>query len=137
MSEKRLRYYDCDEILELLDGTYFHPSRDKEFPSPEIKYAAQCALLRLWNMYLIELGDDMYYYNQDIRRIVIEQMLPEYLDNAVQLCIKLGKTNDLEYFARMIFLQVIGQAIEYEAILKSVIVCRRYNTIKILAEVSA
>lgn len=136
MSEKRLRYYDCDEILEFLDGTYFHLSRDKEFPSPEIKYAAQCALLRLWNMYLLELGDEVYY-NQDIRRIVFEQMLPEHLDNAVQLCIKLGKTNDLEYFARMIFLQVIGQAIEYEAILKSVIVCRRYNTIKMLAEVSA
>jgi len=136
MSEKRLRYYDCDEILEFLDGTYFHPSRDKEFPSPEIKYAAQCALLRLWNMYLIELGDEVYY-NQDIRRIVYEQMLPEHLDNAVQLCIKLGKTNDLEYFARMIFLQVLGQAIDYEAILKSVIVCRRYNKIKIVAEVSA
>lgn len=136
MSEKRLRYYDCDEILEFLDGTYFHPSRDKEFPSTEIKYAAQCALLRLWNMYLPELGDEAYY-NQDIRRIVFEQMLPEHLDNAVQVCIKLGKTNDLEYFARMIFLQVIGQAIENEAILKSVIVCRRYNTIKILAEVSA
>ena len=136
MSEKRLRYYEYDEILELLDGTYFHPSRDKEFLSPEIKYAAQCALLRLWNMYLIELGDEVYY-NQDIRRIVFEEMLPEHLDNAVQLCIKLGKTNNLEYFARMIFLQVLGQAIEYEAILKSVIVCRRYNTIKILAEVSA
>ena len=135
MSEKRLRYYDCDEILEFLDGTYFHPSRDKEFPSTEIKYAAQCALLRLWNMYLLELGDEVYY-NQDIRRIVYEQMLSEHLDNAVQLCIKLGKTNDLEYFARMIFLQVIGQAIEYEAVLKNVIVCRRYNTIKILAEVS-
>ena len=136
MSEKRLRYYDCDEILEFLDGTYFHPSHDKEFPSPEIKYAAQCALLRLWNMYLLEFGDEVYY-NQDIRRIVFEEMLPEHLDNAVQLCIKLGKTGDLEYFARMIFLQVIGRAIEYEAILKSVIVCRRYNKIKILAEVSA
>ena len=136
MSEKRLRYYDCDEILEFLDGTYFHPSRDKEFPTPEIKYAAQCALLRLWNMYLLEFGDEVYY-NQDIRRIVYDQMLPEHLDNAVQLCFKLGKTKDLEYFTRMIFLQVIGQAIEYEAILKSVIVYRRYNTIKTLAEVSA
>ena len=136
MSEKRLRYYDCDEILEFLDGTYFHPSRDKEFPTPEIKYAAQCALLRLWNMYLLEFGDEVYY-NQDLRRIVYDQMLPEHLDNAVQLCFKLGKTKDLEYFARMIFLQVIGQAIEYEEILKSVIVCRRYNKIKILAEVSA
>ena len=136
MSEKRLRYYDCDEILEFLDGTYFHPSRDKEFPSSEIKYAAQCALLRLWNMYLLELGDEIYY-NQDIRRIVFEQMLPEHLDNAVQLCIKLGKTNDLEYFARMIFLQVIGQTIEYEAILKSVIICPYRKKIKILAEVSA
>lgn len=136
MSEKHLRYYDCDEILEYLDGTYFHPSREEEFPSPEIKYAAQCALLRLWNMYLLEFGDEVYY-NQDIRRIVYEQMLPEHLDTAVQLCIKLGKTNDLDYFARMIFLQVLGQVIDYEAILKSVIVCRRYNTIKILAEVSA
>lgn len=136
MSEKRLRYYYCDDILEYLDGTYFHPSRDKEFPSPETMYAAQCALLRLWNMHLLEIGDEVYY-NQDIRRIVFEEMLPEHLDNAVQLFIKLGKTNDLEYFARMIFLQVLGQAIDYEAILKSVIVCRRYNTIKILAEVSA
>lgn len=130
------KFYYGDEILETIDDCYFAPGREKEYPTPEIKYAAQCALLRLWNMYLIELGDEVYY-NQDIRRIVFEQMLPEHLDNAVQLCIKLSKTNDLEYFARMIFLQVLGQAIDYEAILKSVIVCRRYNTIKILAEVSA
>ena len=130
------KFYYGDEILETIDDCYFAPGREKEYPTPEIKYAAQCALLRLWNMYLIELGDEVYY-NQDIRRIVYEQMLPEHLDNAVQLCIKLSKTNDLEYFARMIFLQVLGQAIDYEAILKSVIVCRRYNTIKILAEVSA
>ena len=130
------KIYYGEEILETIDDCYFTPGREKEYPTPEIKYAAQCALLRLWNMYLIELGDEVYY-NQDIRRIVFEQMLPEHLDNVVQLCIKLGKTNDLEYFARMIFLQVLGQAIDYEAILKSVIVCRRYNTIKILAEVSA
>lgn len=130
------KIYYGDEILETIDDCYFAPGREKEYPTPEIKYAAQCALLRLWNMYLIEHGDEVYY-NQDIRRIVYEQMLPEHLDNAVQLCIKLGKTNDLEYFARMIFIQVLGQAIDYEAILKSVIVCRRYNTIKILAEVSA
>ena len=130
------KIYYGDDILETLDECYFAPGREKEYPTPEIKYAAQCALLRLWNMYLIELGDEVYY-NQDIRRIVYEQMLPEHLDNAVQLCIKLGKINDLEYFARMIFLQVLGQAIDYEAILKSIIVCRRYNTIKILAEVSA
>jgi len=130
------KIYYGDEILETIDDCYFAPGREKEYPTPEIKYAAQCALLRLWNMYLLELGDEVYY-NQDIRRIVFEQMLPEHLDNAVQLCIKLGKTNDLEYFARMIFLQVLGQAIDYDAILKSVIVCRRDNTIKILAEVSA
>ena len=135
MSNREKIYYG-DEILDTIDECYFAPGREKEYPSPEIKYAAQCALLRLWNMYLIELGDEVYY-NQDIRRIVFEEMLPEHLDNAVQLCIALGKTNDLEYFARMIFLQVLGQAIDYEAILKSVIVCRRYNTIKILAEVSA
>ena len=130
------KIYYGDDILETIDECYFAPGREKEYPTPEIKYAAQCALLRLWNMYLIELGDEVYY-NQDIRRIVYEQMLPEHLDNAVQLCIKLGKTNDLEYFVRMIFLQVLGQAIDYEAILKSVIVCRRYDKIKILAEVSA
>ena len=135
MSNREKIYYG-DEILDTIDECYFAPGREKEYPSPEIKYAAQCALLRLWNMYLTELGDEVYY-NQDIRRIVYEQMLPEHLDNAVQFCIKLGKTNDLEYFARMIFLQVLGQAIDYEAILKSVIVCRRYNKIKILAEVSA
>ncbi len=135
MSNREKIYYG-DEILDTIDECYFAPGREKEYPSPEIKYAAQCALLRLWNMYLLEIGDEVYY-NQDIRRIVFEEMLPEHLDNAVQLCIKLGKTNNLEYFARMIFLQVLGQAIEYEAILKSVIVCRRYNKIKILAEVSA
>ena len=134
MNENKIYY--GDEILDTIDECYFASGRDKEYPTLEIKYAAQCALLRLWNMYLLELGDEVYY-NQDIRRIVYEQMLPEHLDNAVQLCIKLGKTNDLEYFARMIFLQVLGQAIDYEVILKSVIVCRRYNTIKILAEVSA
>ena len=134
MSKIRLRYYDCDEILEYLDGAYFHPSREKEFPSLEIKYAAQCALLRLWNMFLIEIYEDIYY-NQDIRRIVYEDMLPEHLDNAVQICVSLGKTNDLEFFARMIFFQVVLQTAEYEAILKSTIVYPCRIQLNMLAEV--
>ena len=133
MNNEKIHY--GDEILETIDDCYFAPGREKEYPTPEIKYAAQCALLRLWNMYLLELGDEVYY-NQDIRQIVFEEMLPEHLDNAVQLCIALGSINDLDYLARMIFFQVLGQAIDCEAILKSVIVCRRYNTIKMLAEVS-
>ena len=69
MNNKKIYY--GDEILDTIDECYFAPGRDKEYPTLEIKYAAQCALLRLWNMYLLELGDEVYY-NQDIRRIVFE-----------------------------------------------------------------
>ena len=134
MNENKIYY--GDEILDTIDECYFAPGREKEYPTPEIKYAAQCALLRLWNMYLLEFGDEVYY-NQDIRRIVYEEMLTEDLDNAVRLCIALGKTNDLEFFARMIFLQVSGRLKNYEAVLKSVIVCPYRKRIKIVAEVSA
>ena len=43
------KVYYSDEILELLDDCYFHPERDKAYSTAEIKYAAQCAFLRLWN----------------------------------------------------------------------------------------
>lgn len=130
------KVYHSDEILELLDDCYFHPERDKVYPKTEIKYAAQCAFLRLWNMYLLECGGEVYE-SKDIRRIVYKELLPEDLDNAVLLCGALGKTNDLAYLSQMILFQVIARLGNYEAILKTVTVCPHSRKIKMPAEVCA
>ena len=92
----------CDEILDLIDNSYFHPSRDNEFPTLTIKYVAQCAMLRLWNTYELYMNRKRYD-NHEIRRIMDEEMLPEDLFMAVRFLVYIGRTEDVKFLSKLIF----------------------------------
>ncbi len=67
-----------------LDECYFHPERDKEFSSETEKKLARNAMERLWNKDKIEVGG-VIYSNEEIRRKLINEMMPEILDRAVEV----------------------------------------------------
>ena len=117
----------CDEILELIDSCYFHPSRDNEFPTLTIKYVAQCAMLRLWNTYELYMNGKRYD-NHEIRRIMDEEMLPEYLFTAIRFFVTIGRTNDVELLSRLIFWVAINnEEIFVHGVLPKDMECGRYS----------
>ena len=77
-------YYSNDALEFWLDECYFHPIRDKDYPSVAMKKFARCAMRVLWDTEKINLFGALYS-NQDIRRIMIEEMTPEYIDTAVSM----------------------------------------------------
>ena len=78
------QYYADDELEFWLDECYFHPSRDKEYPTSAIKRLAKCAMQLLWDTERLNLFG-VSYDNQDIRKIMIEEMMPEDIDMAVSV----------------------------------------------------
>ncbi|HCM19253.1 MAG TPA: hypothetical protein DIC46_00425 [Porphyromonadaceae bacterium] len=81
---KQKRFYVDNELDFWLDECYFHSSRDKEYPSVVMNKFARCAMWVLWDTEEINLFG-VLYNNQDIRRIMIEEMIPEDIDTAVSV----------------------------------------------------
>ena len=93
-------------FLRLLRKCYFHPSRNPEFPYSEIKYMALAAMLLLWKKDKINLFGKTYNRSR-IRRIVIEQMMPEHLDNAVNFFVHSKELTTVNHLAELIFAYTI------------------------------
>ena len=100
--------YCCSTLtfLHLLRECYFHPSRDAEFPSPEMKCMAQDAMLLLWEKDMIILLGKIYGRSK-IRSIIIERMLPEHLDNAVNFFVHSKELTTVDHLAELIFACVV------------------------------
>ena len=81
---KQKWFYADDELGFWLDECYFHPSRDKDYPSAAAKRFARSAMRALWDAEEIN-HFGVRYSNQDIRRIMIEEMMPEYIDTVVSM----------------------------------------------------
>ena len=93
-------------FLQYLRECYFHPSRDAVFPSLEIKCVALAAMLRLWEKDVIFLLGEIYG-RRKIRSIIIEQMMPEHLDNAVNFFVHSKELTTVDHLAELIFVCVV------------------------------
>ena len=93
-------------FLRLLRECYFHPSRNAKFPSPEIKRVARSAMLRLWEKDVIFLLGKVYG-RKKIRRIIIQQMMPEHRDNAVNFFVHSKELTTVDQLAELIFASVV------------------------------
>ena len=98
--------YCCRTFLRLLRECYFHPSRDAVFPSPRMKNMARAAMLRLWEKDVIFLLGKVYG-RKKIRSIIIEQMMPEHLDNAVNFFVHSKELTTVDQLAELIFACVV------------------------------
>ena len=82
MSKEKLYRYDSEDLKYILDECYFHPSRDREYPCKRFKYKARRAMKELWYADSITfLGET--FGQDETRRIMVEEMMPEHLDSAL------------------------------------------------------
>ena len=94
------------EFYSLLRDCYFHPSRNKEYPCEMMKRKTKAALITLWNIeYLKILGKE--YDGEDIRRILIDEMMPEDVDRAVEFYMHRVADKTVLNLSITIFLSVI------------------------------
>lgn len=71
------------EMQDNMGNCYFHPSRDKDYPSAKSKIIAQRAMMFLWFVDAI-IYDGKVYFREDIRNIMIDDMMPEHLDYVIK-----------------------------------------------------
>ena len=89
-------------FLHLLREGYFHPSRDAEFPSPEMKNLALAAMVLLWEKDAVFLFGKRYG-KRKIHDVIIGQMMPEHLDKAVDFFVHSKELTTIDHLVELIF----------------------------------
>ena len=98
---------ETEKFTYYLDECYFHPERDKEFSSETEKKLARKAMELLWNKESIKVNN-VTYSNEEIRQKLLDEMMPEILDRAVEVYRKAeGVKSESPYLAGCIFRTLI------------------------------
>lgn len=100
MTTNIFRYY--------LKKTFYHSERDSMFPSYRMKAFSRYAIFKLWNMEYFKVGDKTYT-NPEIRYILSERMLPEHLDSAIEIFVKLNREFGAKILMYLIIVCVINE----------------------------
>ena len=100
------RYRSDLAFLRLICECCFHPSRDASFPSLKVKWMALSAMFMLWEKKIIFLFGKIYGRRM-IRSVIIEQMMPEHLDNAVNFFVHSKELTTVKHLAELIFACIV------------------------------
>ena len=95
------------EFKDYLKRTFYHPSRNNEFPSCRVKAFSRHAISQLWDIQDFKVGDKTYS-NNEIRYILSERMMPEHLDSAIEIFLSLNRDYGLEILMYLIIVCVIN-----------------------------
>ena len=101
------------EFKDYLKRTFYHPSRNIEFPNSRLKAFSRHAISQLWDMQEFKVGDKIYS-NDEIRYILSERMLPEHLDSAIEIFVKLNR----EFGAKILMYLIIACVINHDGLLE-------------------
>lgn len=99
-----MRNMKLPEELEKVISMLFPPSRDKMFPSEEVKDTAIRAIKILW-------FSDGYpfagkkYSGDEIRYILEEKLMPEHLEFAIDDFVRLNRIDGINILIRLIFIK--------------------------------
>lgn len=96
--------YDNNDFKTLMNDCYFHPSR--QYPSETVKLYARMAMTVLWQVSEIQFSC-LKFSQADIRRLMIEEMMPEDLDRAIDYAEKIRWQIDFSDFVLLVFLCVL------------------------------
>lgn len=96
------------EFKDYLKRTFYHPSRNNEFPSGRLKAFSRHAISRLWNMQEFKVGDKTYS-NDEIRYILSKRMMPEHLDSAIKIFVSLNRDFGVKILMYLIIACVVNQ----------------------------
>ena len=92
-----------EEFYYYLDECYFHPERDKEYPSEIVKNLARTAMELLWNKSEITVNG-ITYSNEQIRKKLLDELMPEILDRAIEVYLQAQSVKcETAYVASCIF----------------------------------
>ena len=103
--------YSTKNFYYYLDECYFHPERDKEFSSETEKNLVRKAMELLWNKESIVINA-ITYQNQEIRQKLIDKMMPEILDRAVEVY---REAKDVKSETAYLASVILGTLINYNA----------------------
>ena len=96
------------EFKDYLRRTFYHPSRNIEFPRGRLKAFSRHAISQLWDMQEFKVGDKTYS-NDEIRYILSKRMMPEHLDSAIEIFVKLNREFGTKILMYLIIACVINQ----------------------------
>ncbi len=79
-----MRLYQNDELFPLLKDCYFHPSREGNYKTDDLKSQLIFAMITLWKSEKIDCFGKTFF-NRAIRNIIINEMMPEHLDLLIEM----------------------------------------------------
>ena len=101
------------EFKDYLKRTFYHPSRNKEFPNGRLKAFSRHAISQLWDMQEFKVGDKTYS-NDEIRYILSKRMMPEHLDSAIKIFVNLNR----DFGAKILMYLIIVCAINQDGLME-------------------
>ena len=101
------------EFKDYLRRTFYHPSRNIEFPRGRLKAFSRHAISQLWDMQEFKVGDKTYS-NNEIRYILSKRMMPEHLDSAIEIFVKLNR----EFGTKILMYLIIGCVINEDGLME-------------------
>ena len=107
---------ETEKFYYYLDECYFHPERDK-------KYLARKAMEFLWNKPEIKI-DGVTYFNTEIRKKLLGEMMPEILDRAVEIY---RTAQNVKYESAYLATCIFGTLINYDAYIERLFNQTFYN----------
>ncbi len=96
------------EFKDYLKRTFYHLSRNNEFPNGRLKAFSRHAISRLWDMQEFKVGDKTYS-NDEIRYILSKRMMPEHLDSAIKIFVNLNRDFGVKILMYLIIVCVINE----------------------------
>ena len=96
------------EFKDYLRRTFYHPSRNNEFPSGRLKAFSRHVISQLWDMEEFKVGDKTYL-NDEIRYILSKRMMPEHLDSAIKIFVNLNRDFGVKILMYLIIVCVINE----------------------------
>ena len=96
------------EFKDYLKITFYHPSRNNEFPNGRLKAFSRHAISQLWDMQEFKVGDKTYS-NDEIRYILSKRMMPEHLDSAIKIFVNLNRDFGVKILMYLIIVCVINE----------------------------
>lgn len=97
----------CEKFNNKMNDCSFHPSRDNMYPTKELKEIALQAIKNLWQMESISF-EVIEFSNAEIQYIILEKMMPEHIDFAIDEFMSYGRLDSVEILSYLIFVRYLS-----------------------------
>lgn len=94
------------KFINKMEECFFHPSRDNMYPTKEIKEVALRAMINLWQTESISF-EVIEFSNAEIRHIILEKLMPEHLDFAIDEFMSYNRLDGVEILSYLIFVRAL------------------------------